>query len=275
MEEVLRKLGMAEEEAKLYLAFLENPGASLPSISEKLGIPTKEAERAVADMIEAGILRAVPGKELCFDAEDPSKVLRLVLERERIRMEKLYQEKEELAKKLGTKLSALFWERRLGLKPEDIVEPLVDLKEMELRTVRMMEEAQEEVLVFTRSFGWYSKVKEAIMCARDKGVDVRVLMKVVDRASARRARELLQLGARVRQCREEWYPLVGTIVDREELIFLIWAVDKTKAKRPVYYRPHYTRNPGLVTVFLEAFEKRWREATPIEEGSPILKRYLG
>ncbi len=268
-------MGMDPEEAKIYMKYLENPGASIAAISEALNMSPERVQKIVANMVEKGLLKGVPGKELCFDAEEPKKVIEILLERKRAKMEREFEEAKRLSEDVKKSLSALFWEKRLGLKPEDIMEPLSDLREMELRTVRMIEEANREIMIFTRSFGWYSKVKEALLCARDKGARVRVLMKVVDRASARRALELLNLGAEVRQCKEEWYPIVGTIVDGEELIFLVWAVDKTKAKRPVFYRPHYTRNKGIVTVFLEAFEKRWKEAIPLSEDSKILKEFLG
>jgi hypothetical protein len=55
----------------------------------------------------------------------------------------------------------------------------------------------------------------------------------------------------------------GTLVDDRELVFLVWATRKRGVSRPVYYRPHYTKNQGLVRVFRDAFLKRWEEGQTI------------
>ena len=71
------------------------------------------------------------------------------------------------------------------------------------------------------------------------------------------------LGIQVRHCAEEWYPVRGTLVDDQELVFVIWATKKREVPRPIYYRPNYTRNQGLIRIFRDAYLKRWEEGQPI------------
>jgi len=85
------------------------------------------------------------------------------------------------------------------------------------------------------------------------------LMLVKDDSTKQRASELRSLGIQVRHCAEEWYPVRGTLVDDQELVFVVWATKKSAVERPVYFRPNYTKNQGLIRIFRDAFLKRWEE----------------
>jgi hypothetical protein len=92
---------------------------------------------------------------------------------------------------------------------------------------------------------------------------MKVLMTVSDESTKERAKELRDLGIQVRQLAEEWYPVRGTLVDDQELVFLIWATKKSDVPRPIYYRPHYTKNQGFIRIFRDAFLNRWEEGRAI------------
>ena len=153
-----------------------------------------------------------------------------------------------------------YWESRYGIRDELLLEPLDDLKSMEVKTVRLISEAQREIRIFTASFEWYTKIREVLLDAVRRGVKVKILMRVVDEHSQKRARDLLENGIEVKSTVEDWYPVRGTIVDGNKLLFLIWATEKKLS----YYKPHYTENVGLIKIFLDAFERRWERASNIE-----------
>jgi hypothetical protein len=52
-------------------------------------------------------------------------------------------------------------------------------------------------------------------------------------------------------------------VDDQELVFVVWATKKNDVPRPIYFRPNYTKNQGLIRIFRDAFQKRWEEAHSI------------
>jgi sugar-specific transcriptional regulator TrmB len=160
-------------------------------------------------------------------------------------------------------LEPRYWERRLGIRPADILEPLESLKSMEKKTINIINNAKTSVVIFAETFGWYEKVRETLVRALDRGVKISVLMLVLDKESAIRAKDLKRSGIEVRHCIEEWYPVRGTLSDIVELVFLIWATKKRDVPRPIRYKPHYTTNVGLIKVFTDAFKKRWEEARPI------------
>jgi len=168
-----------------------------------------------------------------------------------------------VALELEKLLEPTYWESRLGIRPEEIIEPLRDLPEMELRTARILGNALKEVSIFAETFGWYGKVRESLFQAHNRGVGMKVLMMVKDDSTKERAKELRGIGVQVRHCAEEWYPVRGTLVDDQELVFVIWATKKSEVPRPIYFRPNYTRNQGLIRIFRDAYMKRWEEGQPI------------
>jgi len=164
------------------------------------------------------------------------------------------------ATRLVTMLEPQYWEARLGVKPEDLLEPLSSLEQMELQTIRILSNATKDVALWAENFSWFDRVREEIDRGLDRGVRFRALMKVKDSATSQRMEELRRMKIQVRESKEEWYPVRGTLGDDQELVFLIWTGRESEIERPKFYRPHYTKNPGMIRVFADAFEKRWTEA---------------
>lgn len=257
----LKDLGISQSEALVYLKLLDKPeGATLEEVLSCCEIPSHEIEAALGKLVERGFITVVSNR---FEALDPKDVLTKILkEKERNFKEKLEDLREKVLV-LQKSLAPLYWEKRLGIRPEEILMPLDNLPAMELQTVRIIANAEEFIYIFAESFGWYDKIREELFRALDRGVRVRVLMMVIDEASAKKARELKELGVEVKHCAEKWYPVRGTLRDNKELVFLIWATEKKGVPIPIHYRPHYTTNVGLIRIFKDAFEKRWEVANPI------------
>ena len=136
------------------------------------------------------------------------------------------------------------------------------LDKMEKRTSKIISEADKEIFIFAEKFDWYENIQKDFNRALSRGVKAKVLMMVIDEYTRKRAKELQELGAEVKHCSEKWYSVRGTMIDNNELIFVIWATKKD-IPRPLHYKPHYTRNIGLIRIFSDAFEKRWEEASQI------------
>src|SRR5438093_12980448 len=73
-------------------------------------------------------------------------------------------------------LEPQYWELRLGVKPEDLLEPLSTLEEMEVRTVRAIANATRNVSISAETFRRLGKVKEELYRALERGVKFRLLM---------------------------------------------------------------------------------------------------
>jgi len=254
-------LGLSAGESKVYLKLLaESQGEMLDRVVTAFGIPTPIAEDALKSLSDKGLVKISSNR---VEVLQPRLVLRRILEQRKRTLEDDLSRQNATALDLEKLLEPVYWENRLGIRPEEIIEPLRDLPDMELRTARIIEDASREVSIFAETFGWYEKVRESIFQAHDRRVEMKVLMMVKDPSTQQRAKELGALGIQVRHCAEEWYPVRGTLVDDQELVFVVWATKKSEVARPIYFRPNYTKNQGLVRIFRDAFQMRWEEAQAI------------
>jgi sugar-specific transcriptional regulator TrmB len=260
-EKLLMGLGFSAGECKVYLKLLVEPeGQMLDKVVTAFGIPAALAEDSLKSLADKGFVKVSSNR---VEAVQPRQVLQKILDQRKRSMETELSRESSQALELEKLLEPVYWENRLGIRPEEIIEPLRDLPEMELRTARIVGNAMGEVSIFAETFGWYGKVRESLFQAHDRGVRMRVLMLVKDDSTKERAKELRGLGIQVRHCAEEWYPVRGTLVDDQELVFVVWASKKSATPRPTYYRPNYTKNQGLIRIFRDAFLKRWEEGQPI------------
>ncbi len=257
----LEELGLSELESKIYLASVKIGTSTIEEMAKTIAAHLPETERSVEHLVDIGLLKfgVEPNR---FEATSPIKAIR-ILEKERVSgLNKEINHIQDSAQTLRRSLQSQYTEHRIGMKPEELLESLPSLSEMELRTVRMVDDAEHDVAFFTASFGWYEKIREALQGAMNRGISIRALMQVPDEQSHSIAKELVDNKVTVRVAAEEWHPLRGTIVDSTQAVFVIWATKKGRTEMPVYYRPNYTRNLGLVKVFLDAFERRWENAAP-------------
>ena len=259
--QLLKTLGLSSGESKVYLRLLSRPqGEMLDKVVTAFGIPAAIAEDSLKSLADKGLVRISSNR---VEVVQPRIVLQRILEQRKRILENQVAQETSVALQVEKLLEPVYWESRLGIRPEEIIEPLRDLSEMELRTARILGNAAKEVFIFAETFGWYRKVRESLFQAHDRGVSIRILMMVKDDSTKEKAKELRGLGIQVRHCAEEWYPVRGTLIDDQELVFLIWATKKSDVPRPIYYRPHYTKSQGLIRIFRDAFLKRWEEGQPI------------
>lgn len=226
-------------------------------IRNSLNASLNDVKTALTSLLQRGLVKILNGET--YDAIPPSKAAQILLE---VKTRSVEVELAELKKHLQTIKSELedeYWERRYGIRDELLIEPLDDLRSMEIKTAEIISRAQRDISIFTASFEWYPKVRELLLAALDRRVAVRVLMRIANEQSKRVAKGLVENGADVRCAIEEWYPVRGTLVDESKLVFLIWTTEKKLS----YYKPHYTENPGLIKVFSDAFDRRWERAKPV------------
>jgi sugar-specific transcriptional regulator TrmB len=259
--ELMKALGLSAGESKVYLKLLsQGEGEMLDKVVTAFGIPAAIAEDSLKSLADKGLVKISSNR---VEVIQPRTALQKILEQRKRSLESQVSKETSVALELEKLLEPTYWESRLGIRPEEIIEPLRDLPEMELRTARILGNAQKEVSIFAETFGWYGKVRESLFQSHDRGVSMRVLMMVKDDSTKGRAKELRDVGIQVRHCAEEWYPVRGTLVDDQELVFVVWATKKSAVPRPIYYRPNYTRNQGLIRIFRDAYSKRWEEGQPI------------
>ncbi len=259
-EKILEELGFSKESCSIYFSLLEKPsGETIEQVLAHSRFPSRETERAVKELVEKGIVLISSNK---LEASEPKHFVSRIQDLKRLEMSRDLDALNVKSTRLLSLLEPQYWELRLGVKPEDLLEPLASLKEMELRTVRVIADSARTVWISAETFSWFGKVKEEIYRARERRVKFKLLMTAKDTEALSRAQEAKSLGMEVRQPTEDWYPVRGTLSDDKELVFLIWATNEKNDRRPKFFRPHFTKNTGMIRVFADAYDKRWSHARP-------------
>jgi len=261
----LKALGLTEYEAKVYLQLVIKGELDAYELSKASEVPLPRVYQVLEELKKKGFVREALGRPKRFDAVPPLNAVdnlkRYVEEGLKAELNRI----SEVGREVQSILDPYYWSRRLRLKPEALLESLPDLLAMEEETRRLIEEAKREIRILTALFTWFPKVKEHLKTALRRGVNVKVLMQV--EAGREVAKEAVSLGIEVRDAMDPWYPVRGTMADREGLVFLIWeAEEKNRLWHPVAYKPHKTRNPGLIRVFSDVFERLWMGSRPLNGG---------
>lgn len=260
-QKLMEELGFSREGCSIYFTLLEKPsGETIEQILAHSSVSAREAERAVKELVEKGIVRVSSNK---LEASEPKQFVARIQDMKRTEMSRDLDALNAKSTRLLSLLEPQYWELRLGVRPEDLLEPLPTLEEMEIRTVKVIANASRKVSISAETFGWFGKVREEIYRAIERKVKFRLLMIAKDPEAISRAREAKELGIEVRQPKEDWYPVRGTLSDDKELVFLIWATNERNGRRPKFFRPHFSKNDGMIRVFADAFDKRWSDASPI------------
>ncbi len=130
MEETLRKFGLSQSEAKVYLTLLELGGSLAGEISKKSNVNRSNCYDALQRLIEKGLVSfVIKANRKYFQAETPEKFLEIIKEKERELKEKEQEIKEilpeliEKSKASKENPEATIYKGRKGVKSifEDIL----------------------------------------------------------------------------------------------------------------------------------------------------------
>src|SRR3989454_5926403 len=233
----MEELGFSREGCAIYFSLLEKPsGETIEQILAHSSFSSREAERAVKELVEKGIVRVSSNK---LEASEPKQFVARIQDMKRTEMSRDLDALNAKSTRLLTLLEPQYWELRLGVKPEDLLEPLPTLEEMEVRTVKVIANASRNISISAETFSWFGKVKEEIYRALERGVKFPLLMTAKDSEAVLRDREAKGLGMVGRQPKEDWYPVRGTLSDDKELVSLVGVTKEKKGHRAKFFVPHF------------------------------------
>ncbi len=259
--ESLRRAGLTSYESEAYLALLSERELTAEEIAKNSSIPITRVYGTLEELMQKGFARSVQSRPRRFQAISPEEAKREYLNHLRRSFESNLLSIEEIMRRLQRDVEPLYVESHLQVKPEELLEPIEDLQSMERRTGEYLQNASQEILISTALFSWLPKVRPKLRSALAKGVRVRILLQVPQTLVGRQLGELSALGAQIRDTKDPWHPVRGTLIDNRDLIFVIWAAEEAERHwNPIVYTPHHTKNQGLIRIFRESFDYRWHNA---------------
>jgi sugar-specific transcriptional regulator TrmB len=259
--ESLRRAGLTIYESEAYLALLSGRELTAEEIAKGTSIPITRVYGTVEELMQKGFARTVQSRPRRYQAISPEEARRGYLTHLRRNFESNLLSIEDLMKRLQREIDPIYFESHLQVKPEELLEPIEDLESTERKTAEYIQNASDEILISTALFSWLPKVKSKLKTALARGVRVRILMQMEQTQVRKQLSELGALGAQIRDTREPWHPVRGTLIDRRDLIFVIWAAEEAERYwNPIVYTPHHTKNQGFIRIFSESFNFRWSNA---------------
>lgn len=259
--ETLRRAGLTSYEAEAYVALLSVRELTAEEISHTTSVPITRVYGTLEQLMQKGFARIVQSRPKRYHAVPPEQAKRDYLANLRRGFEMNLLSIEEIMRGLQKEVEPLYVESHLQVKAEELLEPLDDLRLMERTTNNQVKGATREILISTALFSWLPKMKSQLRSALIRGVKVRILMQFTQTQMQQDLAELGSLGAQIRDTRDPWHPVRGTLIDNKDLVFVIWAAEETERHwNPIVYIPHHTKNPGLIRIFRESFDFRWSSA---------------
>src|SRR5713226_4653413 len=170
----MKELGFSQSECSIYFSLLEKPsGEAIDTLVAGAGVSSQDAERAINSLVDKGVVRVSSNR---LEAAEPRQFIARMEDLKRMEVSRKLENLTDTSSRLLSLLEPQFWEVRLGIRPEDILEPLPTLEAMEVRTVRVVANSTRLVSISAESFGWFTKIREEASLATERGVKFRILM---------------------------------------------------------------------------------------------------
>lgn len=264
VRESLRRAGLTTYEAEAYLALLSKREVTAEDVANSTSIPITRVYGTLEQLMQKGFARIVQSRPKRFHAIPPSEAKRGYLNQLRSEFDRDLLSIEEILGTLQKQVEPIYVESHLQVKAEELLEPLDSLRSMEKKTTENVVNSTNEILVSTALFSWLPKLKPQLLKALQRGVKISILMQIDNSQVKKHLKELGRAGAQIRDTRNPWHPMRGTLADNKDLIFLIWAAEESERYwNPIVYTPNHSKNPGLIRIFRESFDLRWSNARRI------------
>ncbi|MHA1687035.1 MAG: TrmB family transcriptional regulator [Candidatus Heimdallarchaeaceae archaeon] len=257
----LKSIGFTQYEIKTLKVLIALKRATADAIHKQTDIPTPRIYDTIANLEKKGLVRVIQGRPKQFEIPDLEKALENYIEFKKREYAKALENIDLMSKQIIQLVQDPEASSHLIIKPDELLEAYSTLSEMESKTLEIIKQAHEEVCIFTNVFYWFNHVEKAILDAINRNVSVRVLMSVEDQKSRKIAKKLLEYGVNVRDLGKHNVLVRGTLVDKEQVVFVIW-VSPISRERYVY-RPHFSSNPGIIEIFANNFEFLWNNANKL------------
>jgi sugar-specific transcriptional regulator TrmB len=261
--EKLRQLGLTEYEAQAYLVLVKGSQMTAEEVARKAKIPIPRVYGVLDSLKKLGLIVILKGRPKKYEIVDPDEGLQNLIDLRRQVAEESIRQLGEVCVEVKDQLSPVFWRRRLRIRPEDLLESLENLAIAEKKTKELISEATSTLDIFTDIFSWFDGIESELKKAVNRGIKIRVIMDMQHSTTKKTVGKLQSLGIEVRQTPDLKFPVRGTLTDGSKVVFLIWASPEGGREEPRYvYRPSFSANEGIVSIFQHSFEYRWIQAKP-------------
>ncbi len=258
IESILKSLGLTLYEIKTYLSLIEVSALSADQIHESTKIPTPRIYDTIDSLEKKGLVRVISGRPKRFEAIEPKIGFSVFLKQKKDELEETILKFKSDTENLTSLLDEPFYNSRYKIQPDELLEAIPSLDSMEAKTIELIANSKKEVCIFTNVFFWFENIEDELISAIKRNVSIRIIMSIEEPTSEKIAKKIASYGANVRIVRDETMLIRGTIADQNQVVFVIWASPEKFEK--FIYRPHFSSNHGIATLFSNNFEYIWSKS---------------
>lgn len=189
-EDFFSLLGLTEYEELALEELLLLGRTTAPDLAEATGIPKARIYSVLDALAEAGYVKVIPGRPKQYQPHGPDEIVDRAIMNQQDRYERFKHEATRLADSFVESYSPIRNRNIDDLSPTEDLFYVVDVGEpSERETQRLFREAQREVFVLTKSFGYIDAIEPAMRSAVEADVTVDVLMLTPEYLTPENSRE--------------------------------------------------------------------------------------
>lgn len=196
-EEFFSLLDLTEYEEDALEELLLLGRTTAPDLAEATGIPNARIYGVLDSLAEAGYVKVTPGRPKQYQPHDPETLIDRAVANHRDSYERFKRDVDRVADSFIDSYTPVQNRSVDELSPTEDLFHVVDVgTPSERETRRLFREADQQVFVLTKSFGYIDAIAPAVEDAVERGVDVDVLMVSPEHLSdenSRRQREIRSL----------------------------------------------------------------------------------
>ncbi len=271
LDEIIHRfmdMGFNKYEASILVYLIYLGEASALELSRVSGVPAPKTYVTLSKLQGLGFIKARPGRPSIYISLKPSELIERIIGRYR----RQYEETLSRIKKIGDELLRKTSHIYLRGKEKSRRSPLIriisvgDASEEETKT--LYREARKEIMILTQAFEYYPRVRNELIEALRRGVEVKVLFKKPDTLTKKQKeiqKNILNMlrndsNNKIQIKFTEEVPLRGCIIDPLENGEALFLVEEKNI--PFEYREAaLTTNRGLIKSLSLMFNMIWEKAT--------------
>jgi len=263
-DDVFDLLGLTEYEETALEELISLGQTSAPNLAEATGIPKARIYGVLDALSDRGFIKVIPGRPKQFQSKSPEAILDRAVENQRQEYEQFEAELDSRREAFLSEYDPLFERATESVTPTSELFHVVDVGDpSERETRRIYDDAEEELLIMSKSFEYFDSVRPAFETALDRGLDVTVLLVDPDRLSD----ENREIQTGIVTDISESYPKVGVRFSEERLPWRGTVADPSM---------EYDSGTAILLVQEDEVPNHMRQAAITENGAFVagLKRYF-
>jgi sugar-specific transcriptional regulator TrmB len=176
-EDVLSTFDLTEYEEKALNELLTLGRSTAPNLSEATGIPKARIYGVLDSLAESGYIKVIPGRPKQYQPYSPEEIVDRAVESKRQDFEAYRHELESIEEAFVSTYSPIEDRDRSELRPTEELFHVVDVGDpSERETRRLFREADERIVILSKSFGFLDAVAPTLVEAVEREVTIQCLL---------------------------------------------------------------------------------------------------